>query len=168
MTSTPDYVVHSVDEKDITVDWFFGDGHVRTKVVQSLLALLGWCFVMLPVFITSSSIVNRETGSGWWAYQEGFVMWVRTMAFLGILTVIFIVGFLVLYLVNRALRRRDDGRITYDEERLDVRTQVADDWYLSKFGPESMRRERRSVRVEPYVDLETFELRGLYRTHEVD
>lgn len=168
MTSAPDYVVHTVDEKDVTVDWFFGEGHRRTKVVQFVLVLVGWVFVILPVFVTTTSIVNRETGTGWWAYEEGFVMWARTTVFLAILTTVFVIGYLVLHLLDRAVARRDRDRITHDEERLAARTRIADDWYVAKFGPESLRRQERTVRIEPYLDIETYELRGLYRMGGVD
>ena len=90
------------------------------------------------------------------------------MAFLGILTVFFLVAFLVLHLVDRAAARRRDQRKTYDEQRLARRLEIADVWYADKFGPEALRLQQRQVQVEPYGDLETFELRGRYRAYGVD
>jgi hypothetical protein len=164
----PSYLVNTVREKDVTVDWFFGAGHWRTKAVQGVLLLIGWFFTVLPVAITASSLLNRGNGSGWWGYREGFVMWDRTMAFLGILTGIFIVGFLVLHLVDRSSSRERDRRKTYDEQRLALRMEVADAWYADRYGPEGLRRQVMRVRVEPYSDIETYELRGLYRARGVD
>lgn len=167
MTTKPPYIVHEVAEKAVTVDWFFGTGHHRLR--QLVLVLIGWFFFVLPVYITLSALVNRNNPDrGWWTYHEGFVMWEVTMIFLGLLTVFFIVGFLTLYVINRSSARRRAAEITYDEERLAQRTEIADAWLHRKFGPEGHRLQQRRVRVEPYADIETYELRGLYREHEVD
>jgi uncharacterized membrane protein len=167
MTTIPSYVVHHVDENDVTIDWFFGPGHSGKKVTQLVLILIGWFFAVLPVMITASALLHRGDEGGWWGYHEGLVMWDRTMAFLGILTVFFAVAFLVLHLVNRAAVRRGNQSNTYDERRLDQRLELAATWYDQKYGPEALRRQQKNVQVEPYGDLETYELRGRYRSYGV-
>lgn len=164
----PAYVVHTVDERDVTVDWFFGPGHWGTKVTQGILALVGWFFALLPVWITESALVHRDDTGGWWRYREGFVMWDVTISTLGLLLVAFVVGFLTLYLANRHTSRTQNREITFDEERLAARLSLAEDLYASKYGDEALRLQQRSIRIEPYSDFETFELRDLYRTHGVD
>lgn len=167
MSSRPSYAVHQVQEKDVTVDWFFGSGHRR--LAQLVLVVIGWIFVILPVGITLSALVNRnDDTSGWWSYHEGFVMWEVTMIFLGILTVVFIVGFLVLHRINRHSERDRAQRDTYDTDRLARRVEVTEAWYASKFGPQDLRKEQRTVRIEPHGDIETYELRGLFHKYEVD
>ncbi|MFC7495493.1 MULTISPECIES: hypothetical protein [unclassified Nocardioides] len=168
MTDKPAYAVHHVDEKDVTVDWFFGRGHVATTVVQALLVLVGWFFAILPLVILTSALLHRDDPDGWWNYEEGFVMFDRTMIFLGILLVGFVVGFLVLFLVNRRVSRRREREKSYDEERLALRLGLAADLYASKYGAEQLRLEKRSIRIEPYSDFETFELRDTYRLYGVD
>jgi hypothetical protein len=64
--------------------------------------------------------------------------------------------------------RRRDRRTTYDEERLELRLSLADDLYTDKYGPAELRQQERSVRIEPYADIETYELRDRYRTYGVD
>ena len=165
MTTKPWYIAHSVEEKDVTVDWLYGRGHARTKAVQLILILVGWFFVVLPVVITASALLNRNNPErGWWGYHEGFVMWDVTIAFLAVLTAFFVVAFLVLFLVDRGSRRRRDQIKTYDEQRLTTRQEVAAGWYAEKFGPEELRLQQKRVQIEPYGDIETYELRGLYRT----
>lgn len=169
MTAKPDYVVHKVDEKDVTVDWFYGRGHTATTVAQLVLIVVSWFFAVLPLVVTGSALAHRDDpGAGWWWYPEGFAMWDTTMVFLGVLTVVFAVGFLVLHVIDRRSAADRDRRTTYDEHRLEQRLEIADDWYASKFGPETLRLESSTVRIEPYGDIETYELRGLYRTYEVD
>lgn len=169
MTTPPPYVVHHVDEKDVTVDWFFGTHHPGTKATQLVLVLIGWFFLILPIVITGSALVHRDDDTrGWWGYHEGFAMWDRTIAFLAVLTVVFIVGFLVLHLLDRASAGRRRRAKTYDEHLLEERTRIAAQWYATKFGPEELRTLQRHVRIEPYGDVETYELRGLYRTRGVD
>ena len=125
----------SVDEKDVTVDWFFGTGTPGTKVAQLVLLLVGWFFAVLPVVITASALLHRDDeDGGWWGYQEGFVMWDETMQrSWGSSPRSSSVGFLVLYLVNRAasqgtqpakdLRRGAPGPAAGDRRGL-VRRQV--------------------------------------------
>ncbi|WP_017932738.1 hypothetical protein [Nocardioides sp. Iso805N] len=166
---TPSYLVHRVEEKDVTVDWFFGHHHAGTKIAQLVLVLVGWFFVILPVAITTSALVHRHDDmSGWWGYHEGFAMWTETMVFLGVLLVLFIVGFLVLHLLDRAGRRSQDRSKTYDEEVLALRLEVAEEWYGDKFGPADLRRQQDRVEIEPYGDVETYELRDLYRTFDIE
>lgn len=168
MTTTPSYVTHHVDEKDVTVDWFYGHGHRGKKATQIVLVLIGWFFTVLPVVITASALMHRGDESAWWGYHEGLVMWDRTMAFLGVLTVFFAAAFLVLYLVNRTVTKRGNQSHTYDERRLDQRLEIAAAWYAEKYGPEALRRQQKRLQVQPYGDLETYELRGRYRSHGVD
>jgi uncharacterized membrane protein len=168
MTTKPSYVVNVVEEKDVTIDWFFGRGHGRTKLVQLALVLIGWFFTVLPVVITTSALLNRGNSSGWWGYREGFAMWDRTVAFLGILTVFFVVGYFVLYVVNRRSMTERNQRRTYDEERLAKRMELAAVWYANKYGPEELRKKDTRILIEPFSDVETYELRGLYRNYGVE
>jgi len=169
MTGAPPYCVHRVEEKDVTVDWFFGRGHLSTKVRQLVLVVVGWFFVVLPVVVTGSALLHRDDAdAGWWGYHEGFEMWDRTMRFLGILTAFFVVVFLVLYVLNRASRRTRSRRTTNDEERLALRLEIAERLYTERYGPAELRRELAYVRIQPYADIETYELRGLYRDQAVD
>ena len=165
----PSYVTHQVAEKDVTVDWFFGDSHARTKITQLVLVVAGWFFLVLPVVITISALVHRnDDATGWWGYHEGIVLWETTMVFLGVLLVLFMVGFLALHLLDRAGRRTSDRTTTYDEERLALRLEVAGHWYDDKFGPADLRQQQDRIDIEPYGDLETYELRGLYRTFGIE
>lgn len=168
MTARPPYAVHEVDEKDVTVDWFFGPGHARTKAVQAVWLLVSWFFVVLPVVITASSLLHRDDDGGWWSYQEGFDLWDTTIGYLGILLVTFVVGFLALHFLDRAGVASRNRQRTYDEDRLALRLEIADSWYAEKYGPQSERLHQRRVEIEPYGDIETYELRGLYRANRVD
>lgn len=167
MPGKPSYVVHSVAEEDVTVDWFFSKERHPTKVVQSALVIVGWFFAILPEVVEGSAIANRDNSGGWWNYREGFVMFDTTMRYLGILMVVFILGYFALFLVNRSVMRRRNKVTTYDEERLTQRLDLADDLYASKYGPRMLRLQKRTVRIEPYADVETYELRDRYRTYGV-
>lgn len=166
MTEKPAYIVHSVREKDVTVDWFFGKGHLGKKIAQFFLLLVAWFFAVLPVVITASAIANRDNpDKGWWKYAEGFELWDNTIQFLAFFLVLFIVGYLVLYVINRASNKKRNKRATYDAERLARRLEVADAMYAEKFGPPELRVKASRVEIHSYADIETFELRGLYREY---
>ena len=168
MNGKPPYVVHEVRERDVTVDWLFGPGHVGTKVAQGALLLIGWFFAVLPVVVTASALLNRHSEGGWWSYEEGFAIWDQTILVLTILLVVFIVGFLALHLAHRVTLKERNQRATYNEQRLTQRLEIAEVWYADKFGPEPLRGQQRRVQITPYGDVETHELRGLYRGSGVD
>ncbi|WP_020106251.1 hypothetical protein [Nocardia sp. 348MFTsu5.1] len=151
----------------MTVEWFFGKGRAGKKAAQLVLVLFGWFFTVLPVVITASALLNRHNESGWWAYHEGFVMWDLTMAFLGILVCAFAAGFLVLHIIDRAGAGRRAKEKTYNQERLEQRLEIAADWYADKFGPEAVRGQQTRIQIEAWGDIETYELRGLYRQNGV-
>ena len=167
MTTKPGYVVHVVNEDDVTVDWFFGDRPFRQKVPQLILILIGWFFALLPVVITVSALRHRDDAGGWWSYPEGFELWDLTMATLGLLGVAFVLGFSTLYLVSQLRARSRNHQKTYDEERLETRLDLAEDLFASKYGSRERRLDQRNIRIQPYSDFETYELRDRYRTYGV-
>jgi hypothetical protein len=167
-TTKPDYVVNVVDEKEVTIDWFFGDRPLASKIPQLLLALVAWFFAVLPVVITWSAVSHKDDpDSGWWKYREGIVMYQVTMSILGILLVLFVLGFLVLYFLDERVKGWSSTRTTYDEERLAFRVSIAEQVYADKCGPKPHRQQQRSIVIEPYEDLETYELRDRYRDYGV-
>ena len=169
MTDKPAYIVHSVHEREITLDWFFGRGRPWQKVQQFVLLLIAWFFAVLPVVVTASAIVNRDNpDKGWWKYAEGFALWDTTLEFLAFFFVLFVVGYLVLFLVNRASLKHRNEVATFDEERLAQRLAIAEAMYAEKFGPPELRVHQSHARIQPYADIETFELRGLYREYGVE
>lgn len=168
MTARPGYIVHEVNERDVTVDWFFARGPGRHRGRQLVLMLIGWFFTILPIVITASALIHRNDGRGWWNYREGYVMWDVTTRTLEFLIAVFIVGFFALYLINRAQARRRDKRLTYDAERLERRLALAADMYAGKYGDEAFRVRRKAIAIEPYDDVETYELRDRYHEYGVD
>jgi hypothetical protein len=168
VTRPPDYIVHKVDERDATVDWFFARGRARHQTRQLVLMAVGWAFAILPVVITASALAHRNDRGGWWNYPEGFYMWDVTTRTLEFLIAVFIVGFFALYLANRASAGKRDKRKTYDAARLSRRLELAADMYNSKYGDEAHRLERKKIVIEPYADVQTYELRDRYHEYGVD
>jgi hypothetical protein len=157
-----------VNENDVTVDWFYARGRPPRRIRQFALAVVGWFFALLPVVITGSALIHRGDGRGWWHYPEGYAMWDFTTRLLEYLLVVFIIGFLALFLANRASAARRDREKTYDTARLALRLELAEDMYAGKYGSEPFRLERQEIVIEPYEDVETYELRDRYREYGVD
>lgn len=168
VTYTPDYIVHEVDEKDVTVDWFFSRTLSWRQFLQFILIFVGWFFAILPIVITTSALTHRNRPGGWWSYSEGFRMWDMAERILQFLIVVFIIVFLSLYILHRTSSRKRNREKTYDEERLARRINLAADMYDDKFGVKADRVRRNKVVIEPYDDVETYELRDLYREYGVD
>lgn len=170
MTSPPDYVVHQVNEKDVTVDWLFTRGWGRRRIRQLALMVVGWAFAVLPAVITAMALLHL----GWWNYREGFRMWEVTTMTLTFLVVVFIVGFLALHIIHRVISRASAGRRedtqgkTYDAERLSRRLELAADLYDSKYGSKAFRMDQKRIVIEPFQDFETYELRDRYREYGVN
>ena len=96
-------------------------------------------------------------------------MWDQTIRFLGFLTAFFAVSFMVLYLLNPASKPRNaTSERPTTRERLALRLEIAARLYADRYGPEDLRREQRNVQIQPYGDIETYELRGSYREQGVD
>lgn len=149
----------------MTVDWFFGRGRWGTKVKQLILIVVGWLCAALPVVGTVWALANREETIRRWGFDEAFEIWDQTMAFLGVLLVFFAVAFMALFVANQLSSRSRHKRRTYDEQRLSRRRALAEAMYDEKFGPRELRTEETNVYIQPYGDIETFELRGLYRQY---
>ena len=62
--AAPSYVKKESNEDAVTVDWFFGKGHIGTKIWQAILMVIGVFFAALPIFIT----VKNDAGN---VYEEG-------------------------------------------------------------------------------------------------
>jgi uncharacterized membrane protein len=168
VTRPPAYIIHQVAERDATVDWFFARGRARHRIRQLALMVVGWVFAILPAVITVSALAHRDRPGGWWSYPEGFYLWDLTTRILGLLIAVFIVGFYALYVANRVSARKRDQRATYDAARLSRRLELAAHLYDSKYGDEAFRLERKNIVIEPYADIETYELRDRYREYGVD
>jgi hypothetical protein len=168
MTRPPGYIVHQVDEQDVTVDWFFAHGPGRPRIRQLALVVVGWFFALLPVVITVSALLHRnDPQKGWWSYREGFALWDFTLLILGFLIAVFIIGFLALYLINRASIKRRNRRKTYNAALLSRRLDLAAGLYQGKYGAEASRLAQTSITIQPYQDIETYELRDRYREYGV-
>lgn len=168
MTRAPYYITHKVDERDVTVDWFFSRRLSVRQAQQFLLMIGGWLFALLPIVITTSALLHEHTRGGWWHYAEGFRMWDTTIRMLEFLIAAFIIIFFTLYVLHRIAAGKRDRERTFDEERLARRLELAGGMYEEKYGDEAFRLEQKKIAIEPYEDIETYELRDLYREYGVD
>ena len=141
----------------------------RRRIGQFALVVIGWFFAVLPVVITVSALVHEDDPQkGWWSYREGFDLWELTMLILGFLVVVFIIGFSVLFIINRESTKQRNRRKTYNAARLSQRLELAAGLYQGKYGAEASRLEQKRIAIQPYQDLETYELRDRYREYGVD
>lgn len=169
MTRPPGYIIHKVDDKDVTIDWFFAHCRGRRRIEQFALVVAGWFFAVLSVVITVLALVYRDyPQKAGRIYHQEFALWELTTLILGFLIAAFIIGFFVLYIINRASIKQRDRRKTYNAARLSQRLELATGLYHGKFGAEAPRLEQKRITIRPYQDLETYELRDRYRKYGVD
>jgi hypothetical protein len=165
MTTKPPYVVHTLAEKEMTVDWFFGRRHYGVKVKQFILIVIGWFFAVLPVVVTAVVLGNRDDETWTWWSERIYTTWDRTLQIMAFFFAVFVVAYLALFVINLLASKGRNKRNTFDEERLSRRLALAEAMYDEKFGPRELRAEEANVQIQPYGDVETFELRGRYRMY---
>ncbi|WP_062211856.1 hypothetical protein [Demequina oxidasica] len=168
MSPKPSYITHSVEESDVTVDWFFGSASVAVKARQVALVSVSWFFALLPICLTTWALVHRnDPDSPWARYTDWFNIWQIMMTVIAALIAFFAIAFLLMFLLNRSDMRKRNVRETYNVERLDRRVAIAADWYSERYGDKSERIDESRVIVLPGSNIGTYELRELYAKNEV-
>lgn len=167
--AAPSYVKKESNEDAVTVDWFFGKGHIGTKIWQDILMVIGVFFAALPIFITVKTMLATymKKGETVWSYREGFKMWQDATHFFFQMLIFFVVIFLVLYIINVLRARHERKGLTVDAERVAYRMSLAEEMYDSKYGPRAFRMQRQNIRVAGYDDVETYELRDRIKYFEM-
>lgn len=159
-TNKPDYILNEVDEKSLTIDWFFGQKKLSLKLKQFFLITLGWIACLVPIGITTVLIVFRDKDIP--INQAVFTALFNTIIKTFVqYYLFFIVFFFILHVYNLILSRNrlKNERESYNPQLLKKHTDLAEEMYYSKYGPRNHREGQNRIVIQDYADIGTFELR---------
>lgn len=160
IVNKPDYIINEVDEKSLTIDWFFGQKQLSLKLKQLVLITIGWIACLVPIGITTILIIFRDKNIpiNQAAFTELFDTIISTFLQYYLFFIIF---FFILHIYNLILsrsRRRND-KASYNPKLLKKHTDLAEEMYYSKYGPRDHREGQNRIIIQDYADIGTFELR---------
>ncbi|VDG19442.1 hypothetical protein [Lactiplantibacillus mudanjiangensis] len=161
-----------VDERQqLYTDNYFSRGHWLLKIWQTLIGLIGWIAVIIPITTTVLSfwsIYDRRVPRIW-AYQEG----IFEIKFIGIL-LLFAFAFTSLFAVTMTIiqnRKRDrlvEQWPTYNPINQKKRQNALAKFMDDRFGPAETRENVRYYKVQPEQNLDTDEIQQLYDKDDIN
>ena len=150
-------------------DNYFSKGHWWTKIWQTLMAIVFWVCVAIPVYWTISStlLINNHRFIHAWRYEEGRTLFYFFDRF-------FIIAFIILAVIviistihnNHRVKQHVEKTVQYDEAQLLARKQHLEAFYTARFGNKDFRENVRSYHVKPEQNLEVNEIHKLYKEEE--
>lgn len=151
--------------RQIYTDLYFEPGHWWRKIWQTVVALVGWCAVIVPVIVTVQSYTAARTGFGtpFWTYSEGlfeieFIGMI--LAFCAVIILTYTLSMTIIQVRKRA--RLVDQWPTFDPIERDQRRDAVAAFMDQRFGDADFRHTVRTYWVEPEQNLETNALQRLF------
>ncbi|MFC6293906.1 hypothetical protein ACFQH1_01475 [Lactiplantibacillus daoliensis] len=155
--------------KQYVIDNYFDKGHLWTKVWQTVMAIVFWICVAIPVYWTISStlLINNQRFLHAWRYEEGRTLFYFFDRF-------FIIAFIILAVIviistihnNHRVKQHVEKAIQYDEPKMLARKQHLEAFYTARFGNKEFRENVRSYHVKPEQNLAVNEIHDLYKEEE--
>ncbi|MFB9770637.1 hypothetical protein [Lactiplantibacillus modestisalitolerans] len=152
--------------KQYVTDKYFAKGHLWTKIWQSLVAIIGWICVAVPVYWTISStlLATNQRVLHAWKYEEGKTLFYFFDRF-------FIIAFIIIAIIvvastihnNHRVKQHVSKEVQYDEDQLEIRTRRLDDYYTHRFGQASFRKHVKHYTVDPEQNIPTNAVHDLYK-----
>lgn len=159
------------NQQQLYTDKYFESGHILLKIRQTIVAIIGWLAVIIPIVITVTSFwasFNPKIPHIW-SFSEG----IYEIKFIGIIlvfawvmTVIFSTGMTIIQ--NRKRARVVEQWPTFNPIDQKKRKQTIDDFIDQRFGDQEFRENVRSYDVQPEQNLETHEIQKLYAKKDLD
>lgn len=157
--------------QQLYTDKYFESGHLLLKIRQTIVAILGWVAVIVPIVITVTSFwasFNPKIPHIW-SYHEG----IFEIKFIGIIlifawamTTIFSIGMTIIQ--NRKRARVVEQWPTFNPINQKKRKQTIDDFIDQRFGNQEFRENVRTYDVQPEQNLETHQIQKLYERNDLD
>lgn len=158
-------------QQQLYTDKYFEKGHWFLKIWQTIIAIIGWLAVIIPIVITVTSFwasFNPKIPHIW-AYHEG----IYEIAFIGVL-LLFVFAMATIFSVSMTLiqnRKRDrvvDQWPTFNPINQKKRKKTIDDFIDNRFGNKEFRENVKIYDVQPEQNLSTHEIQDLYAENDLD
>lgn len=151
--------------KILVEDRFFEKGHRKTKIIQSLVALIGWVGILVPLIWTSSPfLLPRHLTKRYHLMNGGEISSIRLLfIFLAFTFLTIVIIYITLTLFNnhrfnRTLRYKN----THNEAQLNKRRFLMNQVYSERFGSEDFRLNVRYYSVSEEQNFDTSFIKNLY------
>ncbi|AVW11019.1 hypothetical protein [Lactiplantibacillus paraplantarum] len=152
-------------------DAYFDSGHWGLKIWQTIVGLVGWLAVIIPITVTILSIWSSYNHRipRFWYYHEG----IFEFKFIGILLV-FCFALASLFAVtmtiiqNRKRERVVEQWPTFNPINQKKRQQLLAKFMDDRFGNAEFRENTRYYRVKPEQNLDTDQIQQLYQKNDLD
>lgn len=151
-------------------DMYFEHHHWLLKIRQTLIMLLSWCILLIPIITTISTYLayrtNGHQGHFFWYYAEGF----RELNFL-VIILLFALGMIGIFCITMGYiqAQRTRGLTTkwpmFDINKSHLQRQRAEAFMTKQFGDPEMRTNTRNFVVKPEQNLTKNQLRDIVNNH---
>lgn len=157
--------------QQLYTDKYFESGHWFLKIWQTLVAIIGWLAVIIPIVITVTSFWASfdDRVPHIWSYHEG----IFEIKFIGIIllfswvmTTIFSVSMTIIQ--NRKRDRVVEQWPTFNPINQKKRKQAIDEFIDQRFGDQEFRENVKTYDVQPEQNLETHQIQKLYAHDGLD
>lgn len=147
-------------------DRYFMSGNWRTKIWQTLIALLCWIILIIPIFVTSATYIAYRThgryGHYFWHYAEGFQELNFLMIFLAFsLGVIAVFCLAMGYIQDQRSQGLVDKWPLFDLDENRQEQERAEKFMTVRFGSREKRQSVRYYSVKPEQNLTKNQLRDI-------
>lgn len=159
------------DRQQLYSDEYFEKGHWGLKIRQTLIGLIGWICVFVPVIITVLSFWASYNPKiiHLWSYSEG----IFEIKFIGILLLfafvlvsLFAVGMTIIQ--NRKRDRVVEQWPTFNPINQRKREDQLGKFMDDRFGDQEFREHVRHYQVKPEQNLDTDQIHQLYEQHDLN
>lgn len=159
------------DTQQLYTDKYFEKGHWFLKLWQTLIAIIGWIFVIVPIAITVTSFwasFNPKIPH-LWSYNEG----ITEIKFIGIVLLFCFVMSGIFSISMTLIQNRKRDRLveqwpTFNPIDQKKRKKTLDDFIDNRFGDKEFRENARTYDVQPEQNLDTDTIQKLYDQHDIN
>lgn len=159
------------DRQQLYTDKYFEKGHWLLKIWQTIIAIIGWFAVIVPIVITITSFWASFDPKipHIWSYSEG----ISEIRFIGVLLVFsFIMSFIFSVSMTIIQNRKRDRLVeqwpTFNPIGQKKRERTIDTFIDQRFGNKEFRENVRTYDVQPEQNLDTDQIQKLYEEHNLD
>ncbi|WP_318766364.1 hypothetical protein [Lactiplantibacillus carotarum] len=151
--------------KQYVTDKYFSKGHWWTTIWQTVVAIIAWICVIVPVYWTISStlLANNQRFIHAWKYAEGKTLFYFFGRF-------FVIAFILIAIIviistihnNHRVKQHISKEVQYNQDELAVRKRRLNDFYSTRFGQQTFRKHVKHYTVDPEQNLDPDEIHKLY------
>lgn len=159
------------NNQQLYTDEYFEKGHWILKIRQTILSLIGWAAIIIPIVITVTSFGTHFDSRipHIWSYSEG-ILEIRfigvILLFTFVMSGIFSISMTIIQ--NRKRQRLVQQWPTFNPINQKKRESTIDDFIDKRFGDKEFRENVRTYNVQPEQNLDTDEIHRLYDKNHIN